>query len=275
MFAGSMFEHSCEPNCFAGTWQQKAKHPRLYRALRDIEVGEPLSISYFQLPELYLPTVDRARILASWNFVCTCPRCTSLPEVTRAFLCPACSAPELCPPLPGVDVVELRCLKCGVSAEASYVARCFELEDVLRRLAEGEEEAAPSRVDGDQNNDLISCFHNAAFQAAWRNFQDMSTGSGTRDEAAELTADLIQCITRFADNARHPLLLELYHTMAQLEAGNLEAQQHYLELEHAAMKWYYPEEAEKQDLEIWHLMTRAGPQMGRPPASDTDLSGMD
>merc|ERR1719265_1909484 len=52
MFAGSMFEHSCAPNCFAGNWSRTANQPRLYRALCNIEPGDTLSISYIQLPEL-------------------------------------------------------------------------------------------------------------------------------------------------------------------------------------------------------------------------------
>lgn len=44
--AGSIFEHSCLPNCFLGP----PSDPQSYRALRDISEGEPLSIDYLNFP---------------------------------------------------------------------------------------------------------------------------------------------------------------------------------------------------------------------------------
>jgi len=275
MFAGSMFEHSCEPNCFAGNWRRHASQPRLYRALRDIEVGEALSISYMQMPDLYLPFTGRAVILSAWGFRCTCPRCTCQPELTRAFVCPACSAPELCPTLPGPDVRELRCQKCEHNAEAAYVTRCLQVESLLERLAEGSEEPAPSNdVDAAGDANLISFYHHAAFRVPWQTMQEGPSVENLSQYAGAIE-DIIQCISRLTD-AQNPNLLELYHTMATLETGNMESQQHFLELERAVMMHHYPEEVEKQDGEIWSLCQGRGPHT-RPEnmADTTDLDGMD
>jgi len=278
MFAGSMFEHSCEPNCFAGNWRRSASMPRLYRALRDIEVGEALSISYMQLPELYLPTAGRAEVLAPWGFRCSCPRCTSQPEVTRAFVCPACSSSELCPTLmgsedPGSDVPQLRCLKCEHSPDAAYTRRCFDLEAVLDRLAQGIEEKIPDSG-SDANNNVIGSFHHAAFRISWQTMQE-GPSPDTLYHYACAIEELIQCVTRLHGDPRNPNLLELYHIMAELETGNLESQQHYLELERATLMAHYPEEAERQDKEIWNLVTKRGPNQVQPEPVNTDLSCMD
>lgn len=273
MFAGSMFEHSCVPNCFAGNWRRSAHQPRLFRALRDIDEGEVLSISYIQLPELYLPTAGRADILAAWGFCCTCPRCTSHPELTRSFVCSSCSAPELCPPRPGPDVKELSCLKCGEIAEAAYAARCFELEAVLDRLAEGVEESTPSAL-ADGADNVIGCFHHAAFRMSWQTMEEGPSPENLFVYACAIE-DMIQSITRLNSDPRNPNLLELYHIRAELETGNVESQQHYLELERAVMMYHYPEEAERQDEEIWNLVQGRGPHTAKSDDANTDLSCMD
>jgi len=278
MFAGSMFEHSCDPNCFAGNWRRLAHQPRIYRALRDIEAGEALSISYIELADLYLPTAARAKVLNSWGFRCACPLCTCRPELSRAFVCPACSLPELCPTTPGLDAPELRCRKCGKSAEPAYGARCFELEGVLTRLSEGVEEPFPhGGADANGSNDnVIGCFHHAAFRMAWQTMQEGPSLENLSNYATAIE-DLIQCITRFHGVTSHPDLLEMYHIMAELNAGNLEGQQHYLELERATLTCYYAEEAEKQDQEILNLCQGRGPHTAPDVSTctDTDLDGMD
>jgi hypothetical protein len=282
MFAGSMFEHSCVPNCFAGNWTAKSNssttratsEPRVYRAMREIEAGEALSITYIQMPELYLHREGRAEILSGWGFACACPRCTLLPELTRSFVCPACRAPELCPPRPGLDVHELICQRCGHCAEASYMARCFELEARLRRVADGIEDTTALSVNSD-DNELISCFHHAAFQVSWCQMQDgFDDLRGNLQSLAAAMDDLICCITHLHGDAKHPTLLELYHTMAELESGDIESQQRYLYLEREVLRHGYPEEAERQDQEIWDLVTGKGPRSNfKKP--DVELSGMD
>lgn len=130
MFAGSMFEHSCEANCFvAGVWRAPmTDRPREYRALRDIEAGEALSIDYVLVPGTYLGAAGRAELLSGWGFVCSCARCTERPELTRSFLCPSCELPELCPrrPARAGEAQELCCLACGkVPPEASVGCACL------------------------------------------------------------------------------------------------------------------------------------------------------
>jgi hypothetical protein len=267
MFAGSMFEHSCDPNCFAGNWRRTACMSRLYRASRDIDVGEALSISYIQLPELYLPFAGRSEILAPWGFQCSCPRCASLPELTRAFICPACSSSELCFLHPNTR--ELKCRKCEHQADDEYTTRCLKLEAILDRLADGVDEVLPTGCD----NNLIGNFHYAAFRVSW---QTMLEGPSPEslDRYACAIEDIIESISRLCGDPRNPHVLELYHIMAELETGNIENQQHFLDLERATLMYHYPELAEKQDLEIWNLVQGRGPHSTKQE-NVTDLSGMD
>mmetsp|Transcript_33453 Transcript_33453/g.60334 ORF Transcript_33453/g.60334 Transcript_33453/m.60334 type:complete len:511 (+) Transcript_33453:124-1656(+) len=273
MFAGSMFEHSCFPNCFAGTWKQKGgNHPRAYRALRDVSEGEALSIDYLSLPPNYFPAADRAEILSAWGFSCTCPRCTSLPELTRAFVCNACGAPELCPVRPGAaSAVELQCRSCNHVPEAAYVEQCLRREAELRPPIHDEDgsaaadgsEAGPLNVDLTEvlEDRVISRFHYLAFQAAWTHVQE-----GLEDQPSNLATfrlaleALIAAIVRLFGDTRHPQLLDLYHTMAALRHGYLEEQQRFLILEHEVLEHMYPEEAARQDEEIMKLVQgRGGP----------------
>merc|ERR1712187_1012635 len=109
-----------------------------------------------------------------------------------------------------------------------------------------------------------SCFHHAAFQVAWDQMQTGVEAISAR-EYCDLRSiffafeELIRCISRLYDDERHPQLLELYHTMAELSQGNVEDQQYYLRLEREVVVRGYPEEAERQDQEIWNLVQGRGP----------------
>merc|ERR1712232_1369729 len=138
MFAGSMFEHSCAPNCFidSGRWRPGSQLPA-YRALRDVADGEALSVDYLELPDTYLPTAERAELLSGWGFICKCPRCTTLPELTSAFICAACGAHELCPRKPNPNLspaTDLVCQACGATPDAGYAARCSAVDSQVRGL---------------------------------------------------------------------------------------------------------------------------------------------
>lgn len=268
MFAGSMFEHSCVPNCFAGNWNRSSKMPRLYRASEDIQVGDVLSISYLQMPDSYLPTSGRQALLSAWGFKCTCPRCTSLPELTRAFVCPSCSSSELCPP--NAVSKSLHCHNCGKDADSEYATRCFELEEVLDKLRAGEAVSIPN---GGKSNDIIGSFHHASFCESWRIMME-GPSPESLDRYSQSTEFLIEALTRL-HGARDPSLLEFYHVMAALTSGNLEDQQHFLDLERECIRTHYPDISERQDQEIWNLVQGKGPHTAEPPINHTNLSGMD
>jgi len=86
LFAGSMFEHSCLPNCFLGTWDSDSIDTlQTYRALRDIAEGEALTIDYMGFPQGYCAVSARAQAFQKWGFICSCPRCVELPEVERSY----------------------------------------------------------------------------------------------------------------------------------------------------------------------------------------------
>lgn len=274
MFAGSMFEHSCAPNCFlGGTWRARfVDKPRQYRALRDIKAGEALSIDYLQLPDSYLPTAGRAATLAGWGFVCSCARCTALPEVTRAFMCPACGLPQLCP-LAGSDT-RLVCQACGAEPERDYAARCLAAEATLRSCREGIplDSTVAASYEG-----LISDYHHMAFELAWESWSrgpdiDLDTGIDVEsiEQYMNATDQVIDCILHLYGDPMHPLLLPMYHRRAVLQQGDLDGQREFLEMEHQLLQRFYPEEAEMQDSEIMHMVSRTG-----PPNADSGNSTAD
>lgn len=77
--AMSYFNHSCAPNvCVI----QHNTVVNIY-ALRDIEVGEEVAISYI---ETNRPTKDRRRCLqAEYNFYCRCSRCNAAPVENASY----------------------------------------------------------------------------------------------------------------------------------------------------------------------------------------------
>lgn len=91
---GSLIEHSCAPNAFkeiAGVRSRdgSTQDCLIVRALRGLEKGEAVSISY--VPE-YMPTWKRRQTLeAYYGFTCTCVRCSAgFPELVCAYRCPHC-----------------------------------------------------------------------------------------------------------------------------------------------------------------------------------------
>ncbi|CAE8589986.1 unnamed protein product [Polarella glacialis] len=301
MFTGSMFEHSCLPNCFVGTWRASDPYssfsasgdgPRTYRVLRDVAEGEALSIDYLLLPGGYQPTALRAEILSRWGFSCTCPRCTCLPELERAFVCAACGAAELCPEQPRpalppgasspVEESRLLCRACGKEAEADYAIRCLEKEASLLRVRNGQETPEGSSSDQgekvDEQADLLGQSHYLVFQVLWS-----EVASGPPDEDAtteELYAfrcaleAVIEGVARLYDNDHHPLLLDLYHLGAWVTTGYLEAQRSFLDHEHEIVCRYYPEEGTRHDAEIMALVQGKGPHAPSWAATGSEDNGV-
>eukprot|EP00439_Symbiodinium_sp_Y106_P039969 s2028_g4.t2 len=160
-----------------------------YRALRDIKAGEALSIDYLNFPAGYCPAAARAKALQGWGFSCTCPRCVSLPEVERSFVCPACGEPQLCPSHPSSS--EMGCLSCGKAPEArprmvpffaallacfycnvphaDYVARCLDREAKLAQAhSRSPAEDDDSLQAEDEEESLLGFHHHLVFQALWQ-----------------------------------------------------------------------------------------------------------
>ncbi|CAJ1365451.1 unnamed protein product [Effrenium voratum] len=265
MFAGSMFEHSCLPNCFLGTWPSSTGKST-YRALRDIAEGEALSIDYLNFPAGYCPASARAQALAEWSFSCRCPRCQELPEVERSFLCPTCAQPELCPSRPGGS---LQCLCCGQVPEAAYAARCLQREEEL--LRPGSESPAKAGIKSDEEN-LLGHRHHLVFQALW---QDVEQGPPDEEEEPsafpKILEALIDGISKVCREDLHPTLLNLYHMAAIATSDDLQAQKTFLEREHTILRRFYPEEAQRQDAEIMSLVQCNGP----PKSATISLSELD
>mmetsp|Transcript_78510 Transcript_78510/g.138283 ORF Transcript_78510/g.138283 Transcript_78510/m.138283 type:complete len:505 (+) Transcript_78510:76-1590(+) len=266
MFAGSMFEHSCVPNCFVGSVQPASGHEeRSYRALRDVAEGEALSIDYLLLPDSYFPTSERLKTLSGWGFTCTCQRCTTLAEVERSFICPACNEHELCPRGTGPSDQELVCRSCGKHASASYASRCFAREASLLPKTDGDDSTVAEAEEPDEaDSGFLGKYHYLVFQALWA-----QVAPGVPDEAEDwpdflqqLEA-LIAAVVRLYGDERHPLLLDLFHLGALVTQSTtvkgIEAQGSYLQKEHSVLQRCYPEEAARQDEEIMALVQGKGP----------------
>lgn len=256
MFAGSMFEHSCVPNCFVDSLHSEGNGPQIYRTLREVKEGEALSLDYIQLPDSYLPKSGRARLLRGWGFTCACSRCTELPEITCSFVCPACGAHELCPRGPtssasasDAAAVDLACNACHATPDSAYAARCLATEAALARIAAGEEGDVAAPPDADK---LLGRFHHGAFHVAWSYLLEGVECVGVEAYAAA-AEDVAKSIRRLY-GGMHPSLLEIYHTLAEFRRDNLEEQQRYLAFEHEVTQAFYPEDAEKQDAEILRLI---------------------
>lgn len=63
--------HSCTPNAH-GHYRSNATTEYIY-ALRDIEAGEEIEITYF---DMTLPLADRQARTRAWSFTCRCPACS-------------------------------------------------------------------------------------------------------------------------------------------------------------------------------------------------------
>ncbi|KAI1858512.1 uncharacterized protein JN550_012559 [Neoarthrinium moseri] len=66
----SRINHSCVPNAY-GTCD--AANNMYLRALRPISLGEEITISYHEQDNL--PRDERAKMIESWHFTCSCPAC--------------------------------------------------------------------------------------------------------------------------------------------------------------------------------------------------------
>jgi hypothetical protein len=138
----SRLQHSCYNNCVK---RDTANGIFTCRAVRNINAGEELTISYVE-KRVYEPThIRRARYMTAKGFTCHCPRCDALGDDTRRFNCfdARCQGSHLvcqpinCDPLPpgytydGVEYVEphlLPCTACQRSPPLPYQAAMFQLE---------------------------------------------------------------------------------------------------------------------------------------------------
>lgn len=163
-----ILEHSCDPNVFYGPKlvaapkdEAKKKDVDLYleasRALRlvaarDIHPGEALSITYVDVDQLQYPTFMRRKFLQKqFNFECNCTRCSSSPEVVRAFTCPNCKQSELCPPHPShsrflkggaIASACLKCRSCHFVPPIEMVDKFWEAEQSAYKLVIARQQAA-------------------------------------------------------------------------------------------------------------------------------------
>lgn len=74
---------------------------------------------------------------------------------------------------------------------------------------------------------------------------------------------LIESISSVGRLELHPSMLNFYHLAALSTQEDLEAQKHYLQLEHRILQRFYPDEAQRQEDEIMALV-----KCNAPPTKD-------
>eukprot|EP00397_Hematodinium_sp_SG-2012_P035143 GEMP01037772.1.p1 GENE.GEMP01037772.1~~GEMP01037772.1.p1 ORF type:complete len:487 (+),score=136.53 GEMP01037772.1:144-1604(+) len=198
LFIGSMFEHSCAPNIFAGDVGDVML--RNFRTARDIAPGDRLSIDYLTLPRTYSPTAYRRAELLEWGFHCSCARCENPEDRVRCFACPQCSEE--------VYAGTWRC-KCGFVADDTqidlYAAAEMQFEEELnsgetwRRVV-----ASPSP---------LHRWHYLVFHDAW------AERACCEDKGApvDLLLYLLEAISWFHadDDGLHPEMIHVAHELAE------------------------------------------------------------
>ena len=106
----SMMQHECSPSCVVHISSADSGSLVSLHTIREVLPGELLSISYIGG---YQTSSRRRKLLQSQHsFTCTCPRCTVLPEMVRAFRCPACGEGPCSPASPEVSCREIICDEC-------------------------------------------------------------------------------------------------------------------------------------------------------------------
>ena len=93
--------------------------------------GAALSIDYCDTT--FEPAAERrAHLLEDYGFECECPRCTSEPDLCRAFLCPqeGCDG-KVCPLGLGTKPSDWKCLTCAAQLPKAVRKRFLKIEAAL------------------------------------------------------------------------------------------------------------------------------------------------
>ena len=146
----SMMAHECRPSCVIRIGAAADGSLIGLHTLRDVRAGELLSISYIRA---YQCTAQRRKHLeAQHGFVCTCERCTALPELVRAFWCPACGDGPCSPASPSPACRELCCDSCArrVSVDDAVWAR---LESAEHGDGEDDEDEDEGEGEGEEEDE--------------------------------------------------------------------------------------------------------------------------
>mmetsp|Transcript_87949 Transcript_87949/g.247096 ORF Transcript_87949/g.247096 Transcript_87949/m.247096 type:complete len:469 (+) Transcript_87949:29-1435(+) len=147
--------HSCAPNCVVdgddGT----------LRAIRDVQKGEALTVSYIDEATLLWPRERRqAELRKRWDFLCDCARCSAPADDVRRFrkchVCD-CGGDLLVDHVGAVgEVSALRCVRCRVTLGATESRALLAAEAsamaALKRALSGDLE------EEDEGQELIRCY---------------------------------------------------------------------------------------------------------------------
>lgn len=146
LILASRMNHSCLPNALRGPGEEEGTVE--VRALRRLEAGEEISISYFDDDALCMPTAARRAVLQGrWQFKCECKRCMA-PDSLRAFRCAKAGCDGV--HLTDIDGEEALgpCARCSAVLSSAAIADAFASEKRFRDALPDAERTASDAVEG-------------------------------------------------------------------------------------------------------------------------------
>ena len=223
----SMMQHECAPSCVIHISEaeqaeddEEGSLMSLY-TIRKVAIGEALSISYIGA---YQPSKQRGeRLLAQHGFVCACPRCSKMPELVRAFVCPACGEGPSSPISP---LSTCRTLHCGACDRTSVLGEVdWERVEEAERCDECSQQHESSDKSCERCMAVLHPQHHRPALTAQRNLGELSPAARVEALRCHLYARE-RLYSSFVDAGdTHPLVaVDIENVaVAQLAAGDVAA----------------------------------------------------
>jgi len=120
----------CEHSCVANANFSTSADILTLTAIKKIEPGQSITLDYGE--NALFPTEERQlEMRATYGFDCVCPGCTSLPDLTRPFVCPRDTSHVVYPRGGGLAGNDWQCSTCSYILSSKEVAGCLAQERVL------------------------------------------------------------------------------------------------------------------------------------------------
>ena len=113
------------------------------------------------------------------------------------------------------------------------------------------------------DENLLAHRHHLVVQALWQDVEEGLPDASEWEAFQQILEALIESIATVSRLELHPAMLNFYHLAALSTHDDLEAQKHYLQLEHRILQCFYPDEAQRQEDEIMALV-----KCNAPPTKD-------
>ena len=212
-------EHSCQPNCAFNT----SGTALWITVVRPVEKGSTLSIDYCD--STFEPTAERRdHLLQDYGFECLCARCTSLPDLTRAFLCPVDGcAGKVCPVALGAKPSDWKCLTCRAQLPKTTRKRFLKIEAALAQ----EPPADLEEIDEVLEHDVFHESHHVILDSLVEIGEHYAKDDGqVRSGAAEAIWERVIDLSDQVLPAVHPRKAIWFDNLAQVPAMSARVTRH-------------------------------------------------